>query len=107
MSKVKVIKRIASNFEYDETCGVPYEQVKDNQTCAYCTNSEPENRACLHCNFTCTCSDGEVFTGKHATVSADVHCIEKNGKLDVSPIKRENLTCDHLFRYDLLGGLHL
>ena len=102
MSEVKVIKQVASNFKYKETCKTPYEQVKDNQTCAYCANTRPKNtHACLNCTFTCTCSDGEVFTDSHAKLSADVHCIEKNGKFDVRSVKRENSPYD-LLRYDQL-----
>lgn len=81
MSEVKVIKKTASNFEYDKNCDTPYEQIKDNQTCVYCVHMDRHIDHCLSCIFTCTCSDGKVFSNKHADLNADLYCWKKNGRL--------------------------
>lgn len=81
--EVKVIKKTASNFEYDETCKTSYEEIKDNQTCMYCRRMgiDQPHDPCLRCIFTCTCSDGKVISGHSATATADVYCLKQNGKI--------------------------
>lgn len=84
--EIVIVKQTASRFEYDTASrDTSPARASVNQTCSCCKHyNDVHHKPCFEdegCIFTVTCSDGHVYTGDHAKLDANFHCLEMNGRL--------------------------